>query len=71
MISTTIGDNGTHAIRNNIEYDIVDIDYWENDAVLVVGENRYYFQWSDTSREPTIVDALDFMKKECIVKVAR
>jgi hypothetical protein len=55
----------------NLEYDIVDIDYWENDAVLVVGENQYYFQWSDTTREPTIIDALDFMKKECIVRAAR
>jgi hypothetical protein len=54
-----------------VEYDIVDIDYLENDAVLVVGENRYYFQWSDTTREPTIIDTLDFMKKECIVGAAR
>jgi hypothetical protein len=51
-----------------VEYKIVEIDYWENDAVLVVGESRYYFQWSDTSREPTIIDALNFFKKECIVK---
>lgn len=51
-----------------VNYDIVDIDYWENDAVLVVGNNRYYFQWNDTSREPTIIDALDFYKMVCVVK---
>lgn len=51
-----------------VNYDIVDIDYWENDAVLVVGDNRYYFQWNDTSREPTIIDALDFYKMVCVVK---
>ena len=51
-----------------VSYDIVDIDYYENDAVLVVGDNRYYFQWNDTSREPTIIDALDFYKMVCVVK---
>lgn len=51
-----------------VNYDIVDIDYWENDAVLVLGDNRYYFQWNDTSREPTIIDALDFYKMVCVVK---
>lgn len=51
----------------NIEYQIVDIDYWEGDAILVVGENRYYFQF-DKLIPPTIIDALDFFKSECIFK---
>jgi hypothetical protein len=53
-------------MKKSIEYEITDIDYFENDAVLVVDGNRYYFQW-DAKSEPTIVDALDFFKKETIV----
>lgn len=47
----------------NIEYEIADIDYYEQDAILVVGENRYYFQW-DAKNPPTIIDALNFMHNE-------
>jgi hypothetical protein len=50
-----------------IEYKIVDIDYFENDAILVVGETRYYFQFPEGKEGISIVDALDFMKKECII----
>lgn len=53
-------------MKHVVEYEITDIDYFENDAVLVVGENRYYFQW-DAKNPPTIIDALDFFKKETIV----
>lgn len=54
-------------MKKTIEYEIVDVDYFENDAVLVVDGNRYYFQW-DAKSEPTIVDALDFFKKESILQ---
>lgn len=50
-------------MKQTVEYEIVDIDYFENDAVLVVGDNRYYFQW-DVKAEPTIIDALEFFKKD-------
>ena len=50
-------------MKETIEYEIVDVDYFENDAILVVGGNRYYFQW-DAKSEPTIIDALDFFKKD-------
>ena len=50
-------------MKQTVEYEIVDIDYFENDAVLVVGDNRYYFQW-DAKAEPTIIDALEFFKKD-------
>jgi hypothetical protein len=53
-------------MKKTIEYEIVDVDYFENDAVLVVDGNRYYFQWEAKS-EPTIVDALNFYKKDTIV----
>jgi hypothetical protein len=54
-------------MKLTIEYEIVDIDYFENDAVLQIGDDRYYFQW-DGKSSPTIVDALDFFKKECILR---
>ena len=50
-------------MKKTIEYEIVDVDYFENDAILVVGNNKYYFQW-DAKSEPTILDALDFFKKD-------
>lgn len=51
-------------MKKTIEYEIV--DYFENDATLVVDGNRYYFQW-DAKSEPTIVDVLDFYKKDAII----
>ena len=48
----------------SIEYEIDDIDYAENDAILVVAGRRYYFQW-DAKKAPTIVDALEFFQSEC------
>lgn len=58
------------SMKHIVEYEIVDIDYSENDAVLVVGDNRYYFQW-DAKNPPTIIDALDFFKKESIIQRLR
>ena len=48
---------------NTIEYDIVDVDYFENDAILVVDGNSYYFQWNGKNK-PTIIDALEFFKQD-------
>jgi len=53
-------------MKKTIEYEIVDVDYFENDAALVVDGNRYYFRW-DTKSEPTIIDPLNFYKKDTIV----
>jgi hypothetical protein len=39
-------------------YKIVDVDYWENDAFLVVDGKRHYFQFS---KEPTFKDALWYL----------
>lgn len=50
-------------MKKMIEYEIVDVDYAEHDAILVVNDTRYYFQW-DAKSEPTILDALDFFKKD-------
>ena len=50
-------------MKKTAEYDIIDIDYFENDAYLVVDGNKYYFQW-DAKSEPTIVDALEFFRKD-------
>ncbi len=44
----------------NIEYEIVDVDYWENDAILVIDGKRIYFQW-DGTRHPTFEDAINFL----------
>ena len=54
-------------MKQAVEYEIVDIDYFENDAILIVGDNRYYFQW-DAKAEPTIIDALEFMKQDSILQ---
>lgn len=50
-------------MKKTIEYEIVDVDYFENDAYLVVDGKKYFFQWGAKS-EPTIVDALEFFKKD-------
>jgi len=44
-----------------LEYQIVDIDYWEKDAILKVGEKQYYFQFDN---EPTVLEALEFFSRE-------
>lgn len=54
-------------MKKTLEYEIVDVDAFEGDAVLVVGDNRYYFQF-DTS--PTIIEALDFFKRESILSTS-
>ena len=40
---------------------IVDIDYWEHDALLKIDNNEYYFQFDV---EPTLESALKFFRKE-------
>lgn len=44
-----------------LEYDIVDIDYYEKDAILVVGDQRFYFQFQ---YQPTIGEALLFFQRD-------
>ena len=44
-----------------IEYEITNIDYWENDAILVLNGYRIYFQWS---KEPSLYEALRFISAE-------
>lgn len=46
-----------------VEYTIENIDYWEQDATLVVGNKRIYFQW-DAKNHPTIEDALEYLSNE-------
>jgi len=48
-------------MKKTVEYEITDVDYFENDAILVVDDRKYYFQW-DAKSEPTIIDALEFLK---------
>ena len=44
------------------DYEIVDIDFWEKDAILVVEGERYYFQFDQGW--PTLKDAIEFFIKE-------
>ena len=44
-----------------LEYEIVHIDYWEHDALLKVGDKKYYFQFDES---PTIFEALEFFKRD-------
>lgn len=44
-----------------LEYQITDIDYWEHDALLRVGDKTYYFQFDES---PTIEEALEFFKRD-------
>lgn len=46
-----------------VMYRIVDIDYWEQDAILEIEGERIYFQW-DAKNHPTIKDALKYLSKE-------
>lgn len=47
-----------------IEYEITDIDYWEQDALLKIGDHVLYFQFNDNTRPPTIDDALVSIKND-------
>lgn len=43
---------------------IVNIDYWENDAILQDGDIRIYFAWDRpwaTAQPPTLEDALKYI----------
>lgn len=39
--------------------EICEVDYLENDAILVVNNNRYYFQFSGD--DPTVDGAVEFV----------
>ena len=43
------------------KYAITYIDYWEQDAVLEIGDLRVYFQFS---KEPTLREAIQYLVKE-------
>ena len=49
-------------MKSVINYEIVDIDFYENDAILLIEGKRYYFQW-DGKTTPTIIDALEYFKR--------
>ena len=38
-------------------YTIVDVDFWENYAILVIDDKRFWFQWS-ADNHPTLEDAI-------------
>lgn len=48
-------------MKQTLVYEIVDICYNECDAILVVKNKRYYFQFN---KEPTIEEALEFFKRD-------
>lgn len=50
-------------MKKTVEYEITDVDYFEKDAILVVDGRNYYFQW-DGKSEPSILDALEFFKRD-------
>lgn len=41
---------------------IVDIDYWESDAILVWNGERHYFQFSGYN--PTVSEAIQWIERE-------
>ena len=43
------------------KYTITYLDYWEQDAVLEIGDLRVYFQFS---KEPTLREAIQYLVKE-------
>lgn len=46
---------------------IVDIDYWEKDATLLVGDQKYFFQFEGD--EPTVEDAITYLVNDFSTKV--
>lgn len=52
---------------SNVEYEIVDVDAWEQDATLVVDGRRIYFQFAaEKANALTIEDALDYLVRDSI-----
>lgn len=49
--------------KQTLEYQITDIDLWENDANLKVGDLNIYFQFNG-NKIPTIEDALKWLSQE-------
>jgi tRNA U34 5-carboxymethylaminomethyl modifying GTPase MnmE/TrmE len=48
-----------------IEYEIINVDYWDEDALLVLNGHRIYFQWQE---EPSLDEALRFISCEMLQK---
>lgn len=46
-----------------MEFSIEDVDYFEQDAILVIGTERHFFQWNGLNH-PTLGDALTFLFME-------
>lgn len=46
-----------------MEYEIIEVDYWEQDATLVIDGLRIYFQF-DSKVGPTLLQALKFIEDE-------
>ena len=44
--------------KTMVEFEITDVDYWENDAILVYKGERHYFQFAD---EPSLANALRYL----------
>lgn len=44
-----------------IDYKIHDIDYWEQDAVITIGDDSFYFQFDD---EPTFEEAMMYIRTQ-------
>lgn len=49
-------------MTQNCEYNIVEVDYWEKDAILIIEEMEVYFQFDGD--EPTFKDAIKYLIKE-------
>ena len=48
-----------------MKYEIVDIDLWEHDALVKIGDEKFYFQFSG-NEIPTLLDALRYWKREVV-----
>ena len=48
---------------------IASVDYWEKDALLVIGSAHHYFQFDGD--DVTLLDALKFFEKEEHFELAR
>ena len=51
-------------------WEITDIDYFEYDALLVVDEQRHYFQF-DPDKGPTLGGALKYLFLEGLISISK
>lgn len=49
------------------KFEIVDVDFWECDAFLVVDGKRHFFQFSDN--DPSLANALTFLFLEGKIEI--